>query len=60
MEKKSERKEVIKMKAYQKPEIVFSGAAQQVIQALEKASMADDAQSPNHPPATTTAYEADE
>lgn len=48
------------MNAYQKPEIVFSGAAQLAIQALEKWSMADDAQSPHQPPSTTTAYEADE
>jgi hypothetical protein len=60
MEKRSERKEVIHMNTYQKPEIVFSGAAQQAIQATEKHTMADDAQFPYELPATTSAYEADE
>jgi hypothetical protein len=48
------------MKAYQRPEIVPCGFAQQVIQANSKETLADDAQAPHDIPATTTAYEADE
>lgn len=60
MENSSERKEVIRMNKYQKPEIVFSGAAQQAIQATSKHAVADDALFPYDQPATSSAYEADE
>lgn len=50
----------MEMNTYQKPELVFCGAAIEAIQANSKETMADDAQAPHDFPATTTAYEADE
>jgi hypothetical protein len=54
------RKEVIQMRGYEKPELTVSANAVEAIQNLAKTSMADDAQPPHEPPATTSAYEADE
>jgi hypothetical protein len=48
------------MKTYTKPELVLCGDASQAIQGSGKQTMANDAQVPHEPPATTPAYEADE
>jgi hypothetical protein len=48
------------MNSYQKPEVVFCGNALESVQHMGKTAIANDAQAPNQPPATTPAYEADE
>ena len=60
MEQESKGKEVNSMKTYTKPELVLCGDASQAIQGIGKQTMANDAQVPHEPPATTPAYEADE
>ena len=45
---------------YEKPEVVLSGDAVQAIQNMAKTAIANDAAPPHEPPATTSAYEADE
>lgn len=60
MEEKPKRKEVIEMSRYEKPEVVVSGDAVEAIQNMAKTAIANDAQPPHEPPATTSAYEADE
>ena len=60
MEEEANRKEVIQMNSYQKPEVVFCGNALESVQHMGKTAIANDAQAPNQPPATTPAYEADE
>lgn len=48
------------MNRYEKPEVVLSGDAVRAIQNMAKTAIANDAAPPHQPPATTSAYEADE
>jgi len=48
------------MNTYEKPEVVLSGDAVRAIQNMAKTAIANDAAPPHQPPATTSAYEADE
>ena len=60
MEQKPIRKEVSQMSSYQKPELVKRVNASEAIQNMAKTAMANDAAPPHEPPATASAYEADE
>ena len=48
------------MSRYQKPELVTLANATEAIQNMAKTAMANDAAPPHQPPATASAYEADE
>jgi len=48
------------MSGYMKPELVVVGEAIQTVHSLAKKSLANEAPPPYQPPATASAYEADE
>ena len=54
------QKEANRMTRYQKPELVTLANASEAIQNMAKTAMANDAAPPHQPPATASAYEADE